>query len=72
MQRNVSLSLLKKSYISDDELNELDTRLTCIISDKTRISAPRKNGELRMPKVNGSRKVARYQLLREVWKDYED
>lgn len=70
VQRSGS-SLLKKSYTSDDELDELDTRLTCIITDNSwRISAPRKDEH--MPKGNGSRKVARYQLLREVWKDYEE
>lgn len=69
IQRNGS-SLLKKSYTSDDELDELDTRLTYIIADNSRISAPRKVECL--PKGKWSRKVSRYQLLRKIWNDYEE
>ncbi|KAL3511418.1 hypothetical protein ACH5RR_030819 [Cinchona calisaya] len=69
VQRSGS-SLLKKSYTSDDELDELDTRLTSIIADGFQSSSTR---QLKwIPRRNGSGKVSRYQLLREVWKGYED
>lgn len=63
-------SLLRKSYTSDDELDELDTRFTSIIADSFQSSAARKLSSV--PRGNGKGKVSRYQLLREVWKDYEE
>lgn len=61
-------SVLKKAYTSDDELDELDSPLTSILNDNFRKDSPRANW---MPKGKGGRKVVRYQLLREVWKDGE-
>ncbi|CAH1414878.1 unnamed protein product [Lactuca virosa] len=63
-----SVSVLKKSYTSDDELDELDSPLTSIITDSSRVSSSSK-GPQWVPK--GGRSIARYQLLREVWKDGE-
>ncbi|XP_024993313.1 uncharacterized protein LOC112527118 isoform X1 [Cynara cardunculus var. scolymus] len=60
--RRSSSSVLKKSYTSDDELDELDSPLTSIIRDTSK-------GEQWFPK--GGRSIMRYQLLREVWKDGE-
>ncbi|XP_076905737.1 uncharacterized protein LOC143561577 isoform X1 [Bidens hawaiensis] len=63
-----SSSVLKKSYTSDDELDELDSPLTSILSDSSRVSSS-SNGFQSVPK--GGRSIMRYQLLREVWKDGE-
>ncbi|KAE9454736.1 hypothetical protein C3L33_13375, partial [Rhododendron williamsianum] len=61
-------SLLRKSYTSDDELDELDSPMTSIIIDNSRISSS-STRLTSMPK--GGRNIVRYQLLREVWKDGE-
>ncbi|XP_060214166.1 uncharacterized protein LOC132641261 [Lycium barbarum] len=69
LQRSGS-SVLKKSYTSDDELDELDSPLTSIVADRFR-------GSPNLAKINliakgkGDRKVARYQLLRQVWRAEE-
>ncbi|XWS69208.1 hypothetical protein CRYUN_Cryun04dG0159800 [Craigia yunnanensis] len=69
LQRSTS-SVLKKSYTSDDELDELDSPITSIIIENTRDSPTSKTPNwMRMGK--GGRKVVRYQLLREIWKDGE-
>lgn len=67
LQRRGS-SLLRKSYTSDDELDELDSPMTSILIDNSRIS-PSSSRLASMPK--GGRNIVRYQLLREVWKDGE-
>ncbi|KAK6789284.1 hypothetical protein RDI58_013083 [Solanum bulbocastanum] len=65
LQRSSS-SVLKKSYTSDDELDELDSPLSSIVADRLR-------GSPNLAKINliakgkGDRKVVRYQLLRQVW-----
>ncbi|XP_073033476.1 LOW QUALITY PROTEIN: uncharacterized protein [Primulina eburnea] len=64
------LSTLKKSYASDDELDELDSPLTSIIPDSFLPSSALAKLSL-MPKEKGGRNVVRYQLLREIWKDVE-
>ncbi|XP_075494558.1 uncharacterized protein LOC142532178 isoform X1 [Primulina tabacum] len=64
------LSTLKKSYASDDELDELDSPLTSIIPDSFLASSALAKLSL-MPKEKGGRNVVRYQLLREIWKDVE-
>lgn len=51
--------MLRKSYTSDDELDELDSPITSIIKDNFK------------EKQKSDRQVVRYQLLREVWKDSE-
>ena len=51
--------MLRKSHTSDDELDELDSPITSIIKDKFQ------------ERRKGDRKIVRYQLLREVWKDSE-
>ncbi|KAI3698537.1 hypothetical protein L2E82_42160 [Cichorium intybus] len=66
--RRSSSSVLKKSYTSDDELDELDSPLTSIITDTSRVSSILK-GPQWVPK--GGRSIVRYQLLRQVWKDGE-
>lgn len=52
-------SVLRKSYTSDDELDELDSPITSIVKDNFK------------EKQKSDRQVVRYQLLREVWKDSE-
>ncbi|XP_050208485.1 uncharacterized protein LOC126657762 [Mercurialis annua] len=69
LQRSGS-SLLKKSYASDDELDELDSPLASIIVDNSR-SFPASTPSYRTPKGNGGRNVVRYELLRQIWKDDE-
>ncbi|XP_073314974.1 uncharacterized protein [Primulina huaijiensis] len=64
------LSTLKKSFASDDELDELDSPLTSIIPDSFLASSALAKLSL-MPKEKGGRNVVRYQLLREIWKDVE-
>lgn len=69
LQRSGS-SVLKKSYTSDDELDELDSPLSSIVADRFR-------GSPNLAKINsiakgkGDRKVVRYQLLRQVWRAEE-
>ncbi|KAH0674813.1 hypothetical protein KY290_024612 [Solanum tuberosum] len=69
LQRSSS-SVLKKSYTSDDELDELDSPLSSIVADRLR-------GSPNLAKINliakgkGDRKVVRYQLLRQVWRAEE-
>ncbi|GER56060.1 hypothetical protein STAS_33767 [Striga asiatica] len=64
------LSSIKKSYTSDDELDELDSPYTSIIPDSLRTSDLTKLGLL--PEENGdSRNIVRYQLLKGIWKDDE-
>ncbi|GFP88370.1 hypothetical protein PHJA_000980700 [Phtheirospermum japonicum] len=60
------LSSLKKSYTSDDELDELDSPFTSIIPDSSALAKLRS-----IPKESGGRNVIRYELLREIWKDDE-
>ncbi|KAF2325754.1 hypothetical protein GH714_035790 [Hevea brasiliensis] len=56
LQRSGS-TVLRKSYTSDDELDELDSPMTSIIIDNSRTSAPTASNW--MPKSNGGRKVIR-------------
>lgn len=63
------LSSLKKSYNSDDELDELDSPFTSIVPDSYQSSALAKLSSIAREK--GGRDVVRYQLLREIWKDDE-
>ncbi|KAL3644444.1 hypothetical protein CASFOL_009624 [Castilleja foliolosa] len=60
------LSSIKKSYTSDDELDELDSPFTSIIPDSSALAKLRS-----IPEESGGRNVIRYQLLREIWKDDE-
>uniref|UniRef100_A0A2P2JZB1 Uncharacterized protein MANES_13G017200 n=1 Tax=Rhizophora mucronata TaxID=61149 RepID=A0A2P2JZB1_RHIMU len=69
LQRSGS-TLLKKSYTSDDELDELDSPMTSIIMDNNRAS-PASAASSWMQKGKWGRKVVRYQLLLEVWKGGE-
>ncbi|KAG8365923.1 hypothetical protein BUALT_Bualt17G0022500 [Buddleja alternifolia] len=64
------LSTLKKSYTSDDELDELDSTLTSIIPDSYQNYSALAKLSL-MPKKKGGRNVVRYELLRGIWRDYE-
>lgn len=61
--------VLRKSYTSDDELDELDSPMASIVV-KGRVS-PASSSSDWMLEGKGGRKVVRYQLLREVWKDGE-
>nr|XP_023903191.1 uncharacterized protein LOC112015061 [Quercus suber]POE46687.1 hypothetical protein CFP56_65725 [Quercus suber] len=63
-------SVLRKSYTSDDELDELDSPISSIVIDNFRVSPTSAKPNL-MLKKDGDRKVVRYQLLREVWRDGE-
>ncbi|KAK8659509.1 hypothetical protein V6N13_029709 [Hibiscus sabdariffa] len=69
LQRSRS-SVLRKSYTSDDELDELDSPITSIIiensGDSTNSKAPNW-----MRTGKGGRKIVRYQLIREIWKGGE-
>ncbi|CAI9766697.1 unnamed protein product [Fraxinus pennsylvanica] len=60
----IGSSLLKKSYTSDDELDELDSPMTSIIDTHS----PKPSW---ISKENGSRNAVRYQLLHEVWTSSE-
>lgn len=64
LTRTVS-TVLRKSYTSDDELEELDSPLTSII-DSIRASASPSNSSWTL-KENSNRNAVRYQLLRDVW-----
>ncbi|XAR48165.1 hypothetical protein NMG60_11030897 [Bertholletia excelsa] len=61
-----SVSILRKSYTSDDELDELDSPLTSITIDSSRVSLSSVGS---IPTPEGGRQVVRYKLLREVWRD---
>ena len=61
--------MLRKSYTSDDELDELDSRIPSIIENSKASPAP--TAWNWMQKGKAGREVVRYQLLREVWKDGE-
>lgn len=63
LQRSGS-SILKKSYTSDDELDELDSPLKSVLGISLTSKKSKSVG-------NGGRSVIRYQLLRQVWKDAE-
>lgn len=68
--RRSNSSLLRKSNTSDDELEELNSPLSSIISDGFRSSpVPMKSNW--KSKENGSPEDVRYQLLREVWMNSE-
>ncbi|KAK2636732.1 hypothetical protein Ddye_031524 [Dipteronia dyeriana] len=69
LQRSGS-AVLRKSYTSDDELDGLDSPLTSIIIDNSRAS-PASAAPNWTPKAIGGRKVVRYQLLREAWRNGE-
>lgn len=64
------LSSIKKTYNSDDELDELDSSFTSIVPDNFQSSALAKLSSIAREK--GGRNVVRYQLLREIWKDDEE
>ncbi|GLT38405.1 hypothetical protein SLA2020_126610 [Shorea laevis] len=70
LQRSKS-SVLKKSYTSDDELDELDSPLTLFMTENSRAS-PTTKAPNWMPNRMQGRKVVRYQLLREVWNNGEE
>ncbi|KAF7837455.1 EEIG1/EHBP1 N-terminal domain containing protein [Senna tora] len=57
-------SVIKKSYTSDDELDDLDSPLSSIGIDEPSLAS-------KFTAVTGGRNVVRYELLREVWKDSE-
>ncbi|XP_022735167.1 uncharacterized protein LOC111288514 [Durio zibethinus] len=63
-------SVLRKSYTSDDELDELDSPINSVIIDTSRDS-PTSKAPYWMRMGKGGRKVVRYQLLREICKDGE-
>ncbi|XP_031268024.1 uncharacterized protein LOC116126483 [Pistacia vera] len=67
LQRSGS-TVLKKSYTSDDELDDLGSPVTSIAIDNSR-SYSTSAAPNWMPKEHGGRKVVRYQLLQEVWRD---
>ena len=60
--------MLKKSYTSDDELDELDSPITSIIIENSQDSPTSKAPNWKRM-GEGGQKVVRYQLLQEIWKD---
>ncbi|XP_059644183.1 uncharacterized protein LOC132285959 [Cornus florida] len=64
LRRSGSL-VLKKSYTSDDELDELDSPLSSIIDSFRGSPTPTKPSW--KSNENGIRNTVRYELLREVW-----
>ncbi|KAG6651286.1 uncharacterized protein LOC122313593 isoform X1 [Carya illinoinensis] len=63
-------SVLRKSHTSDDELDELVSPTTSIGIENFRGSPTSVKPNLMLKKGKG-RKIVRYQLLREVWRDDE-
>lgn len=69
LKRNGS-SVLRKSYTSDDELDELNSPLTLILNDGPRsLPVPPKCGWISKEKNNQN--ALRYELLRDVWMESE-
>ncbi|EPS72150.1 hypothetical protein M569_02605, partial [Genlisea aurea] len=62
------LSSIKKSYNSDEELEELDSPLISIIPDSYQSSSVLAKLNL-MPQEKHGRNIVRYKLLKEIWKD---
>lgn len=60
--RRSGSSVLRKSYTSDDELDELDSPLSAIINSFQSTNSPNWKS-----KENSNQIAVRYQLLREVW-----
>lgn len=58
-------SVFKKSYTSDDELDDLDSPLTAIGIDDPSLAYKK------FTAVTGDHNAVRYELLREVWRDLE-
>ncbi|KAG9158964.1 hypothetical protein Leryth_013343 [Lithospermum erythrorhizon] len=64
--RRSKSSVLKRSYTSDDELDELDSPLSSIIGNLHVSNSSSKSNSMTTSE-NGSPDVVRYRLLREVW-----
>lgn len=64
--RRSGLSVVRKAYTSDDELDELDSPLNSIIFENSQSSSAQK---WMTTSEYGVQQVSRYQLLREVWKE---
>ncbi|PON61358.1 EEIG1/EHBP1 N-terminal domain containing protein [Parasponia andersonii] len=63
-------SVVRKSYTSDDELDELNSPLALILNDGPRTSpVPTKSGWI--SKENNTQNALRYELLRDVWMEGE-
>lgn len=69
--RRSGSSVLKKSYTSDDELDEFDSPLYAIVDNIRSSSSPTPTKSGWTSTQNGSRNSVRYQLLREVWMNSE-
>ncbi|XP_052196971.1 uncharacterized protein LOC127804203 isoform X2 [Diospyros lotus] len=67
--RRSGSTVLKKSYTSDDELDELGSPLTAIIDSFQ--ASPTSIKPSWISKQNGNRNAVRYHLLREVWMNSE-
>ncbi|XAR51982.1 hypothetical protein NMG60_11006804 [Bertholletia excelsa] len=63
--RRSGSSVLRKSYTSDDELEELDSPFASIIDGS--MASPTLPKPSWISKENGSQNAIRYRLLREVW-----
>ncbi|KAM1130034.1 hypothetical protein ACFX19_045439 [Malus domestica] len=68
--RRSGSSVLRKSYTSDDELDELNSPLASIFIDSSR-SSPVLTKPCWISKRNGNQTSVRYELLREVWMNSE-
>ncbi|KAI3919560.1 hypothetical protein MKX01_018383 [Papaver californicum] len=64
--RRSGLSVVRKAYTSDDELDELDSPVNSIIFENPQSSSAQRWMTTRQ---YGIQQVSRYQLLREVWKE---
>ncbi|KAK6280408.1 hypothetical protein POUND7_020675 [Theobroma cacao] len=68
--RRSGSSVLRKSYTSDDELDELNSPLASIFIDGFR-SSPIQSKPNWISKGNGYQNAIRYELLRDVWMNSE-
>ncbi|XVF60082.1 hypothetical protein PTKIN_Ptkin08bG0014900 [Pterospermum kingtungense] len=69
--RRSGSSVLRKSYTSDDELNELNSPLASIFIDGFRSSPVHQSKPTWISKGNGHQNAIRYELLRDVWMNSE-
>ncbi|KAL5581322.1 hypothetical protein UlMin_013764 [Ulmus minor] len=70
LRRSGSL-VLRKSYTSDDELDELNSPLALVLTDGSSSSSPVPSKSGWMPKAKGNLNAVRYELLRNVWIESE-
>ncbi|KAI4382519.1 hypothetical protein MLD38_008472 [Melastoma candidum] len=67
----IGSSLLRKSYTSDDELDEVDSPVSSIVQDAGKFSPLSPLPKWMVKGDHQGRNVLRYQLLRDAWKEAE-